>query len=161
MISKKSILCIVFICILSVLTLTACKDDHLEYQSQFLNHFGIEFISTKHQKAEADELKDYIYIELNESEKSKTEEYISSSDLFYSISEKNSDYILLNEILENDFSEDIKNVENGYFSIYNKISQQIIDLSSDDFQNIDMDFFTAFIYDSENNIIYLFDYNIS
>ena len=83
---------------------SGCKDDSISYQNQFLNRFGIDFISTKYQKVEVDKLKDYIYIELNKFEKSKMEEKLSSSDLFYSISEKSSDYILLNEILENNFS---------------------------------------------------------
>lgn len=161
MINMKKLLCIIFASVIPILVFSGCKDDSISYQNQFLNIFGIEFISTKHQKVEVDKLKDYIYIELNDLEKSKMEENLSSSNLFYSISEKNRDYILLNEILESNFSEDIKNVENGYFSIYNKIPQQIINLSSDDFQNIDMDFFTAIIYDSENSIIYLFNYNIS
>lgn len=161
MINIKKILFIIFASIIPILVFSGCKDDSITYQNQFLNIFGIDFISTKYQKVEVDKLKDYIYIELNESEKSKMEENLLSSNLFYSISEKTSDYILLNKILENDFSEDIINVENGYFSVYNKIPQQIIDLSSDDFQNINMDFFTAIIYDSENGIIYLFNYNIS
>lgn len=161
MIKIKKLLCIILASVIPVLLFSGCKDDSVSYQNQYLNIFGIDFISTKYQKAESDKLKDYIFIELNETEKSKMEEYLTSSDLFFSISEKSSDYILLNEILENNFSEDIKNVENGYFSIYNKTPQKIIDLSSDDFQNTDMDFFTAVIYDSENAIIYLFDYNIS
>lgn len=161
MINRKSVLCIAFIAIISVFVFSGCKDDSISYQNQFLNIFGIDFISTKYQKTEADKLKDYIYIELSESEKLKMDDYMSSSDLFYGISEKNSDYIILKQILENNFSEEIKNVENGYFSVYNKISQQIIDLSSDDFQNIDMDFFTAIVYDSENGIIYLFNYSVS
>ena len=161
MINIKKLLFIIFASVIPILVFSGCKDDSITYQNQFLNIFGIDFISTKYQKVEVDKLKDYIYIELNESEKSKMEENLLSSNLFYSISEKTSDYILLNKILENDFSEDIKNVENGYFSVYNKIPQQIIDLSSDDFQNINMDFFTAIIYDSENGIIYLFNYNIS
>ena len=161
MINRKSVLCIAFIAIISVFVFSGCKDDSISYQNQFLNIFGIDFISTKYQKTEADKLKDYVYIELSESEKLKMDDYMSSSDLFYGISEKNSDYIILKQILENNFSEEIKNVENGYFSVYNKISQQIIDLSSDDFQNIDMDFFTAIVYDSENGIIYLFNYSVS
>lgn len=161
MINRKSVLCIAFIAIISVFVFSGCKDDSISYQNQFLNIFGIDFISTKYQKTEADKLKDYIYIELSESEKLKMDDYMSSSDLFYGISEKNSDYIILKQILENNFSEEIKNVKNGYFSVYNKISQQIIDLSSDDFQNIDMDFFTAIVYDSENGIIYLFNYSVS
>lgn len=161
MMNKKSVLCIILASLISIFLFSGCKDDAISYQNQFLNIFGIDFISTKYQKVEVDKLKDYIYIELNESEKSKMEENLLSSNLFYSISEKNSDYIILNKILEKRFSENIKNVENGYFSIYNKISQQIIDLSSVEFQNIDMDFFTALIYDSENGIIYLFNYNLS
>lgn len=159
--NKKSVLCIILASLISIFLFSGCKDDAISYQNQFLNIFGIDFISTKYQKVEVDKLKDYIYIELNESEKSKMEENLLSSNLFYSISEKNSDYIILNEILEKRFSENIKNVENGYFSIYNKIPQQIIDLSSVEFQNIDMDFFTALIYDSGNGIIYLFNYNLS
>ena len=161
MMNKKSVLCIILASLISIFLFSGCKDDAISYQNQFLNIFGIDFISTKYQKVEVDKLKDYIYIELNESEKSKMEENLLSSNLFYSISEKNSDYIILNKILEKRFSENIKNVENGYFSIYNKIPQQIIDLSSVEFQNIDMDFFTALIYDSENGIIYLFNYNLS
>ena len=161
MMNKKSVLCIILASLISIFLFSGCKDDAISYQNQFLNIFGIDFISTKYQKVEVDKLKDYIYIELNESEKSKMEENLLSSNLFYSISEKNSDYIILNKILEKRFSENIKNVENGYFSIYNKISQQIIDLSSVEFQNIDMDFFTALISDSENGIIYLFNYNLS
>lgn len=161
MMNKKSVLCIILASLISIFLFSGCKDDAISYQNQFLNIFGIDFISTKYQKVEVDKLKDYIYIELNESEKSKMEENLLSSNLFYSISEKNSDYIILNEILEKRFSENIKNVENGYFSIYNKIPQQIIDLSSVEFQNIDMDFFTALIYDSGNGIIYLFNYNLS
>ena len=161
MMNKKSVLCIILASLISIFLFSGCKDDAISYQNQFLNIFGIDFMSTKYQKVEVDKLKDYIYIELNESEKSKMEENLLSSNLFYSISEKNSDYIILNKILEKRFSENIKNVENGYFSIYNKISQQIIDLSSVEFQNIDMDFFTALIYDSENGIIYLFNYNLS
>lgn len=161
MIKIKKILCIIFASVIPILAFSGCKDDSITYQNQFLNIFGIDFISTKYKKVEVDKLKDYIYIELSEFEKSKMEENLLLSNFFYSISEKSSDYIFLNEILENDFSKEIKNVENGYFSIYNKISQKIIDLSSDDFQNIDMNFFTALIYDSENGIIYLFNYNIS
>lgn len=161
MINIKKLLCIIFASVIPILVFSGCKDDSISYQNQFLNIFGIDFISSKYQKVEVDKLKDYIYIELNESEKSKMDDYMSSSDLFYGISEKNSDYIILKQILENNFSEEIKNFENGYFSVYNKIPQKIIDFSSDDFQNIDMDFFTAIIYDSENGIIYLFNYNIS
>lgn len=161
MIKIKKLLCIILASVVPALVFSGCQDDSVSYQNQFLNIFGIDFISTKYEKAEADKLKDYIYIELNKTEKSKMDEYITSSDLFFSISEKSSDYIFLNEIIENNFSEDIKKVENGYFSVYNKTPQKIIDLSYDDFQNTDMDFFTAIIYDSENGIIYLFDYNIS
>ena len=81
--------------------------------------------------------------------------------MFYDISEENSDYVILKEILENRFSQNIKNIENGYFSIYNKSSQQTINLSAVNFQNINMDFFTALIYDSKTGIIYLFNYNLS
>lgn len=161
MINMKKVMCIIFAIIIPIFAFTGCKDDSVTYQNQFLNVFGIDFVSTKHQKVEADKLKDYIYIELNETEKSKMDEKAALSGLLYSIAENNGDYIFLNEILKNDFSQDIKNVENGYFSVYNKISEKIIDFSSDDFQNIDMDFFTALIYDSENGIIYLFNYNIS
>lgn len=157
----KRVLCIFIAVIIPIFMFTGCKDDSVTYQNQYLNIFGIDFISTKHQKVEADELKDYIYIELNQAEKSKTEEYLSSSDLFYSVLEKDSDYINLIEILDDDFSKDIKKVENGYFSVYNKTSQQIIDLSTVDIQKIDMDFYTSIVYDSENAIIYLFNYSIS
>ncbi|MGN0523309.1 MAG: hypothetical protein ACI4IG_03445 [Eubacterium sp.] len=157
----KKVMCIIFAIIIPIFAFTGCKDDSVTYQNQFLNVFGIDFVSTKHQKVEADKLKDYIYIELNETEKSKMDEKAASSGLLYSIAENNGDYIFLNEILKNDFSQDIKNVENGYFSVYNKISEKIIDFSSDDFQNIDMDFFTAIIYDSQNGIIYLFNYSRS
>lgn len=89
----KGILCVIFALIISILIFTGCKDDSIAYQNQFLNIFGIDFISTKYQKVEVDELKDYIYIELNQYEKTKMEAYLQSSDLFYSISEKSSDYI--------------------------------------------------------------------
>lgn len=160
-IDMKRVLCIILAVIIPIFMFIGCKDDSVTYQNQFLNIFGIDFISTKHQKVAVDELKDYIYIELNETEKSKMKEYLSSTDLFYSVLEKNSDYNRLIEILDNDFSKDIKKVESGYFSVYNKTSQQIIDLSTVDFQKIDMDFFTAIIYDAENGIIYLFNFSIS
>lgn len=161
MMKLKRTLCIILTLITSILALSGCKDGSITYQNQFLNIFGIDFVSTKYQKVETDELKDYIYIELNEFEKAKMEERVSSSNLFYDISEKNSDYVSLKEILENRFSQNIKNIEDGYFSIYNKSSQQIINLSAVNFQKINMDFFTALIYDSKTGIIYLFNYNLS
>lgn len=158
--NKKHIISIICILIVSIFLFNACKDEALLYQNQYLNHFGIEFIKTKHQKVESNKLKDYIYIKLDETEKEEMKKYLVSSDAFYSISENHSDYVQLCKILKNDFSKDVKNVDNGYFSIYNKIAQQIID-SSIGFQNIDTDFFTAIIYDSDDGIVYLFDYNIS
>lgn len=157
----KKFLCILFASILPLFAFSGCKDDAVTYQNQFLNTFGIDFVSTKYEKIEQDALKCYISIELNEAETSKMEAFLSSSNLFYRISEKNSDYGLLKEILENNYSEDIISVETGYFSVYNKTPQKIIDLSASDFKNIDMSFFTALIYDAEKHVIYLFDYNVS
>lgn len=157
----KSIICIAFIFVFSTFAFVACKEDPLEYQNQFLNAFGIDFITTQSKPIETDKLKNYIYIELDESERSKMEEYILSSGLFYNISEDSKCYMFLNQTLENDFSGEIKNVKSGYFSIYSKISDQIIDVPYNDLKKIDMDYFIALIYDSENSIIYLFDYDVS
>lgn len=100
--SKKIILIFSFILVI-VLVLSACKDDNITYQNQFLDPFGINFVTSQHQKIEIDDFRNYIKIEINETEESEIQKIIESKP-FYDIVKWQSDYDITNEILNKNFT---------------------------------------------------------
>lgn len=134
------------------------NNDELTFQNQYLNKFGVDFISSKCKVFENDELKKYLSIKLNKAEKQKMDEYASNS--LFSIADYQTKFDYLCSVQESNFSK-VTNFNNGYFSFYNKVNDKIIDIQSSDIKLIDMDFYTLIVYDTDNNEIHLFDYNRS
>lgn len=134
--------------------------DELLYQNQFLYLFDIDFISSKCKAIEKDDFRNFISINLNETEIKKIQEFIEN-DNFYSISKRESDYIIVNKILNRDFTKDIPQISNGSFSIYNQTTQKMIDLDNDDISMMDFSYYTVLTYDTDNQILYAFDYEMS
>lgn len=134
------------------------KDD-LTFQNQYLNNFGVDFISSKCKKVESDELKKYLTIKLNETENQKMNDY--ASKFFCGIANHQSAFDYLCETQKKNFSVESINIKNGYFSFYNKVSEKIVDVETTDFGIIDTDFYTLIIYDADNNEIHLYDFNLS
>lgn len=157
--SKKITLIFSFILVL-VLVLSACKDDNITYQNQFLDPFGIDFVTSQHQKIEIDDFRNYIKIEINETEESEIQKIIESKP-FYDIAKWQSDYDITNEILNKNFTQKTPQISDGVFSIYNQVTQKTIDLDKDDLSIIDMSYYTVLIFDIQNSVLYVFDYQTS
>lgn len=159
MMKKHRVIFLIILILLIIVKLVGYSNDR-EYQNQYLEPFGIDFISTEYKKGQIDDFRNYFTIELGEREKTEIKNIIKNKP-FYDVSIWNNDYNIVNETLSNHFTKTIPNVSKGYFSIYNKISYKMIDLDKDDLNVIDLSYYTILIFDEQTGILYVFDYEMS
>ena len=69
-------------------------------------------------------------------------------------------FLIVNDF-QNDFSQ-VDEVTQGYFAVYNAISQKPVEnLTEASIEKLDMDFYTALIYDTDKGILYIYNFSKS
>lgn len=137
-------------------------EDSLEFQNQYLDYcFGIDFIKTAYTVSDTDAFKTRLEIPIsNEYEKGKLKSFIKENSDFCSI-KANENYKYLSSVLKENFN-NVPDIKNGFFSIYNGIAFDTVkELDTKSIKQLDMDYYTAFIYDTDSSTIYIYDYSVS
>ena len=161
----KRLLFLIAPLLIFTLLFSACSPTEKDNYEYTLAYFQIDFLKSDFEMTESKSDKaDYVRaykVSVTEKERKKLIEHFKSFENgeFVKIPNAQNNFDILCDTLIEDFGS-YKAVSEGYFALYNTISDKLqAKLNFDTLANFDFDFYRALIFDVDTNTLYIYDYS--